>query len=162
MELHARGLSCGAIAKALGVTRNAVIGKASRLGLPKRAITQTRIQGSRPLGTSGRRFGCMVAKVKHKLRRAHPSCGEQHPEAIPQPPAGLRVQPPAPDHWLKLEQLERRQCRWPAGEGVGIRFCGNHAPEGSYCDHHRTRAYVQNHRPRASGFILPRMAADKA
>ena len=138
-ELRGRGWSAREIAEALGgVTRNAVIGMAARLGL------------SRPTKASLSR--------RRKAEAAAPA--EIMGKALYVPAATEPVRGQA----VTLLQLKPRHCRWPlwadkpapaeAG-GAGERlFCGARAePGGPYCaGHARMAAGAPNHTARR-GFV---------
>jgi GcrA cell cycle regulator len=124
--LWAEGLSATQIAAALGsVSRNAVLGKVHRLGLPGRdKIARAR-----------------KPPVKRRYRFILPPI-----LATPKP---LRVEPVVPVvpvvPGCRFDELTATVCRWPIGE-VGeadFGFCGEqtnqHAP---YCAHHLRIAYL--------------------
>lgn len=113
-----------AIAGAIGgVTRNAVIGRARRLGLAKQA-----------------------PGFRRKLRASDP----RPPK--PAAPVALRyiaVLDPIPAPMPPTEpeialvagvlDLEAHHCRWPVGSG----FCGCQKAAGSYCQTHNDRAWAK-------------------
>jgi GcrA cell cycle regulator len=130
--LWAEGRSASEIAGLLGeVTRNAVIGKVHRLGLPGRKTTSRQPVPRRTSprrGKSGR-----VERHLPPTRFARP--------ASPMPPA---PPPPVAALMLPLRQLNDDQCRWPAGDPRedGFGFCGCRKAAGvPYCEHHAAIAY---------------------
>jgi GcrA cell cycle regulator len=136
-RLWADGMSASKIAEALGnvVTRNAVIGKADRLGLARR---------------DGANCSRASRKPKSKLKSVDPSRSESRREDAPVPPTDL---PAHPFQHLTIEELDRHHCRWPEDNGAAITFCGAPTCErghGVYCDHHAARAYVKTARQRAA------------
>ena len=123
------GLTCREIAQELGVSRNAVIGKVSRLKLPPRGRGRRRLER-----TDG-------------PRNPHRSVPGQRRILI-----ALRAaaQPPAEDvpihngHCCSLLELTKEKCRWPIDNpgAVDVRFCGNKPVEGlPYCAGHARIAY---------------------
>lgn len=126
------GLSCREIARDIGVSRNAVIGKISRLGLsrPKRAGASGRERHGGPKNRRPR-----IAGQRYILM-------------------ALRAEPlPADDvpihngHCCSLHELSGETCRWPIGfpGDADFRFCGNHPVKGlPYCAGHARIAY-RNH-----------------
>jgi hypothetical protein len=153
IELHAKGFSYSEIARELGGvhSRNSCIGKGSRLGLTRLTREQKPPKPKRPRCKHG-----AMAKRLRATREGRRDETASSPALLPPPPA--------PEHWKPLIELERNHCRWPAGEGVGIRFCGNHTHEGSsYCSFHRVKARAPRvQRTAGSGFVLQRLAAGKA
>jgi GcrA cell cycle regulator len=109
--LHA-GLSCGQIAREIGVTRNAVIGKINRLGL------------SRPKDVIGRQL-----EQRHAARLARPKTARtwrpkrprlniftQHEMltgAFPTPQPRAEDIPIYNGRGCTLLELSQRKCRWP-------------------------------------------------
>ena len=130
--LWADGRSASEIADLLGeVTRNAVIGKVHRLGLPGRKTTSRQPV---PRRTSPRRG------KSGRVERRQPPARFVRP-ASPMPPA---PPPPVAALMLPLRQLRDDQCRWPAGDPreAGFGFCGCQKAAGvPYCAHHAAIAY---------------------
>jgi GcrA cell cycle regulator len=58
----------------------------------------------------------------------------------------------------KVCALTSRTCHWPLGDPARLdfRFCGSPAVGGSYCDHHRARAF------QPKGASSPHRIAQKA
>lgn len=55
---------------------------------------------------------------------------------------------------LKLEALEPNDCRWPFGDGP-FTFCGHPKAFGSsYCEHHKSEAYVAGSSARSKAKAL--------
>ncbi len=121
MALWAEGIPTLEIGRRLGVTKNAVVGKVHRLGLPKRQS---------PINATPR--APRVAKLRPEIR-------------IPS-----MVVPPRAD-MVKMEDLTSGMCNWPEGEpgSEDLRFCGQPSVEGKpYCAGHCARAYVKSTRDR--------------
>jgi GcrA cell cycle regulator len=106
------------IAVHLGMTRNAVIGKAHRLGLERQKTANRPGERQRP----------------HKRKP---------PPIVVIVPAPLPPDPPKPPpSGVKLVDLERHHCRWPLGEPRDMLFCGQPKWElTSYCPFHVKQAY---------------------
>ena len=114
-ELWPLGLSCSKIAKEIGVTKNAVIGKAHRLQLLKR-----------------REVGARVFKPprKPKPRRKRIPVSAK-PKPLPPP---LRAPDCKP---VTLMELGGCMCRYPVGDGF---YCGD-ATDKTFCIWHAARCY---------------------
>lgn len=125
-KLWAEGLSASQIAKELGgVTRNAVIGKVHRLGLPYRATP------SRPAKRSIPRTRAHLAP--RRFRKAV----EIKPAPAPIPDTLGPIDPS-----LTTYGLNAFTCRYPFGDPSveGFTYCGRTC-EGPYCAHHRAVVY---------------------
>jgi len=127
----AAGLSCREIAVTIGVSRNAVIGKISRLNLKRDGGRRTRASkvdsagGPRPRG---------ARKLRQILLKAFPQTSE--------PP--LDDEPIHNGHTCSLFELSRDTCRWPISTpgAADFCFCGNPPIEGlPYCAGHTRLAY---------------------
>jgi len=132
------GLSCRQIAVDIGVSRNAVIGKLSRLGL-----------------TRGRTIGESRAKKPAKERAAKssvPRLQYQLLQALYEDPQPLGA-PIVSEHRCSLFELSNERCRWPISTpgAEDFCFCGNQPLDGQpYCLGHTRLAYRPSARPRAA------------
>ena len=143
-QLWAKGLSCSAIADRVNrkfgtaYTRNAVIGKVSRMGLPPR-IGKMRED---PTTTVRRMRNRKAAMTKAKTRVGNPAVRALFaadgfvplPEEIVIPIAERKT----------IQTLGDRDCRWPIGDPQhsDFHFCGRKKVLGlSYCEVHARRAY---------------------
>ena len=130
LKLHFEaGLTCREIAAEIGVSRNAVIGKISRLNFDARQWRRhaaggaaTGNGGSRQLATSVR----PVPKLRGQLFRAI--------QSGPQPPAIVEEMSQSINgHGCTLFELSKERCRWPISTpgAEDFCFCGNPAGRGS-------------------------------
>lgn len=119
-------LSAADVARRLGVTRNAVLGKIHRLGLSKPRASR-----------SSARWTPAHPSARPPRRRAKPP-----PTRAPVAPQSGMPEPVAPlvPH---LEDLPPRACRWPIGDprDPAFGFCGRPAAGGPYCVAHAAVAY---------------------
>jgi GcrA cell cycle regulator len=126
-----RGMTCSQIAAAIGVSRNAVIGKIHRLGIssgrpagaPERANCPPRAR--HPRGPTQRRL--------LRLAYAQASLDEIMSDVVV-----ISLHP------CSLIDIDPHQCRWPIGDpaATNFMFCGNDAIAGlTYCVGHARMAY---------------------
>ena len=145
------GLSTAEIGRRLGVSKNAVVGKAHRLDLPARP-SPIRRDGSGPAAprrSAPRRIAgpTLAAAVQHlagrRLERRPsmlPRMVAPAPRPIPVPPP-VRVASPPPRPYGRIVT-----CCWPIGEpGTrSFRFCDEASEPGKpYCSDHAKLAYVR-------------------
>src|SRR5262249_21047386 len=137
------GLSCSQIAREIGVTRNAVIGKMNRLGL------------SRPKDVLGgqlerrRAASPALPKTPRTWRPKRPRLNifAQHEmliAAFPGPQPRAEDIPIYNGCGCTLLELSQGKCRWPISSpgGKGFYFCGNEPVKGlPYCPGHARIAY---------------------
>jgi GcrA cell cycle regulator len=126
------GLSCREIAATIGVSRNAVIGKISRLNLKRdkdRMVVRTgkpeRAGEARPRG---------APRLRQILLKAYPA----------RPDAAVVEEPIHNGHTCSLFELGKDTCRWPISTpgAHDFCFCGNPPIDGlPYCPGHSRLAY---------------------
>lgn len=124
-KLWDEGKSTAEIGRQLGVTKNAVVGKAHRMALP-----------SRPSPISRRRLKAVLASPLPK-----PTF-----RPFPRPSAE-----PEPDPFARGKT--RTKCQWPIGDPreEGFHFCGaTPEPGRSYCTEHCAQAYIRSEKEKAA------------
>lgn len=139
--LWAEGHSTAEIGRRMGVSKNAVVGKAHRLNLPARPspIRREPVEAGaapRPAAPS-RRPVAPPLRDPAPLRR--PEAPAAAPAAGAPPPAPVAVVRPFP-------RASARSCCWPIGEPgtPEFRFCTAEAITGKpYCAEHASLAYVR-------------------
>jgi hypothetical protein len=137
-RLWAEGHAGSKIAEIMGCkSRNPVLGKCHRMGLPKRYnAKQPRLQADRR---------------KHRRREQSPRAADVEAKAK-RPPAPLRVRaqpipkPPVikepPSLKIPLIHAGADQCRFIAGDvRLGATFCGHPVEAHSMCSYHRRLCY---------------------
>jgi GcrA cell cycle regulator len=135
------GLSCSRIAREIGVTRNAVIGKMNRLGLsrPKEMIVR-QLREARPT-----RPKIPAAWRPQRPQRRPPAIVSQHEMlrvAFPEP--APRIEDIPINGRCTLLELGQEKCRWPISSpgADDFCFCGNAPVKGlPYCPGHARMAY---------------------
>lgn len=153
-KLWVESLSAREIAARLGdISRNAVIGKAHRLGLGRK-IRVAPMQSTQPNHTVSRDVS---------TDQSQKSAPEQQPPEAPvvttdknstpketEPIPAPKV-PPRPPKRVKLQELNERSCKWPIGDPLDdtFCFCGNDRDKArSYCLYHAKLAYQPVTAPR--------------
>jgi GcrA cell cycle regulator len=138
------GLSCAQIAREIGVSRNAVIGKANRLGLSRSRGPRLRSAGA---GQVERR----VTRKNGHVRTTRQALRSLWAEAQ----VGLAEAPSENASRRSLFELAQWHCRWPLGDPASddFGFCGDTSVNGlPYCAAHARMAYRQGTRlPRRHG-----------
>jgi len=139
--LWAEGLSTAEIGRRMGVSKNAVVGKAHRLNLPPRPSPIRR--EATPRTTTPRPARTAAPRPAPAPRPAALMAPRPPAMAAPRPPQTAVVRPfpsGAP------RAFGTRACCWPLGEPgtAEFRFCGCEAIPGKpYCPDHAALAYVK-------------------
>jgi GcrA cell cycle regulator len=126
------GLSCREIADDIGVSRNAVIGKLSRLNLTREKTGDARRPPRKTL-----------PKLQYQMLQA----------VYASPPPAAADEPIASRHCCSLLELSEQRCRWPISTpgAADFCFCGNTPIEGlPYCAGHTRLAYRPGSRQRVA------------
>lgn len=129
-SLWAEGLSTAEIGRRLGISKNAVVGKAHRLNLPSRPSPIRR--------TEGEATPRQVAPKRAQGPTLPPLSPSVSAPALP--PLRAIISPP------KQQQPRATPCCWPIGEPgkPSFHFCNAAAAAGKpYCEEHAAIAYVR-------------------
>ena len=124
------GWTCSRIAAEIGVTRNAVIGKMSRLGLAGRT-KKTAPREVKPLRSVPRTRGLVRILARHRVLS----------ELGPASPCGIAA---TSGPGCTLFELTAGKCRWPINDpcAADFRFCAGPQLQGlPYCLAHARLAY---------------------
>jgi GcrA cell cycle regulator len=128
LKVHfAAGLTCREIAERIGVSRNAVIGKMSRLNL-----TRDKAGPARKKATGDGRQRASLALRRQILKAVAADEAPAPEESI------------ANGHRCSLFELSNETCRWPLSTpgAADFCFCGNPPLQGlPYCPGHSRLAY---------------------
>lgn len=130
--LWAEGHSTAEIGRRMGISKNAVVGKAHRLNLPARPSPIRRTPGEKKVSARPR--------VRRVTGPTLPAL-ESMVRAVPKAPVVLRPVPVQPRPAGRVSS-----CCWPLGEpGTReFRFCGDPTvPAKPYCEEHVALAYVK-------------------
>lgn len=147
--LWAEGHSTAEIGRRLGVSKNAVVGKAHRLDLPARPSPIRRDgNGGAPRQPAPRRVAgpTLPPLSSATLPVVEPTVAVHRPSVIasqrpPAPTPPVRAQPAPPRPFARTVA-----CCWPIGEPgtPSFRFCDEQAAPGKpYCGEHAQIAYVK-------------------
>lgn len=141
-EMWLAGSTASAIGKVVGASRNAVMGRISRMKLPRRTSDSKALTAK------------LVARpqVKRKPPKMASKKGLNRAEAILRNAEFLKNVEPIAETVLDLEcrnvsLLELKafgMCRWPFGDvrAGGVTYCGNDCcVKDSYCAPHKALAY---------------------
>ena len=129
------GLSCREIAIDIGVSRNAIIGKLSRLNLTRGKAGAE----AAPRKAARERGSRSLPQLQHQMLRA------LYEEGDDAPIASART--------CSLFELSRERCRWPISTpgAEDFCFCGNPPLAGMpYCSGHTRLAYRPGSRARVA------------
>lgn len=132
-ELHGKDMSFARIANQLSaefnirVSRNACIGKATRMGFPIRARTYAERGARGHVTTPRKRVSRIQSAGVGIVRRVRVSIEEIR----------LQLADVVPLH-VSFDDLRHDQCRYPYGDALPFTFCGcEKLPGASYCEPHQ-------------------------
>lgn len=120
-------MSFSKMAALIGQTRNAVIGKAHRLGMCKKSPESTMKESHNKSSKE---------KVKMTKRELPPPMAvtERFREAV------FKIDN-ADSSAVTIMKLQPYHCRWPLGESPDVRYCGKDIAINRYCVQHAHIAY---------------------
>ena len=140
-EMWSEGLTANEIAKKLGVTKNAIVGKVHRLCLKARPspiktkVAELKVEEAVSLDVE--EGGCAEVSVQDKQAL--------ETEVV------VKEKKSCHCNNVKLTELDSHTCRWPIGDprDDDFCFCGKRVRTGqTYCDEHSAMAYVKANRTR--------------
>lgn len=150
--LWAEGLSTAEIGRRMGISKNAVVGKAHRLNLPARPSPIRRVPGQLPPARAPRMtprpamprpmpfLPVQRPMGQSAFRSGQATTVEQQAFSAPRPAQ------PTPAPRSQPLRFGNSSCCWPIGEPgtSGFRFCTSSAIAGKpYCEEHAAQAYVR-------------------
>lgn len=126
LQMIKDGASYGDIAKAIGKSKNSVLGRANR--------TKMNLQHPKAVEFSRRGNGKgRVDRKEHVYVMRNPAPVSLVRRTIQSAPP---VDPPRRHLGITFADLDRHHCRYPLGEGEAMTFCGQQKmPDKSYCPH---------------------------
>lgn len=159
-KLWEDGVSCADIASRIGagVTKNAVIGKANRLGLPERSTGSRGSRSAKGRARLGNYSRSPIAAAHRAMILDQRALGERRPQT--KRGVGLlgvdRPSPIAAEPFVELvippgerktlQRLdEKRDCKWPIGDPqrADFHFCAKaRVPGLPYCEYHARAAFA--------------------
>ncbi len=134
-KLWKKGLTTGEIGRVIGMSKNAVVGKAHRLGLESRPSPIKREEA--PKKEKATRV--IKKEVKPAVKKEQPVVLE-----TAEPVKPVKKTKSGKNKGVKLVDLKPTSCRWPEGDpkDPDFHFCGREAVPGkSYCEEHCAVAY---------------------
>ena len=163
--LWAEGHSTAEIGRRMGVSKNAVVGKAHRLSLPARPSPIRRDVIAAPRPAPARRH--TLPPLRAALREPLPQVGS-HISTMPSlpranamltAPASIPVARPTSPASRPFPRVGMKSCCWPIGEPgtTGFTFCAAEALMAKpYCAEHAAIAYVKvREPPRGRRLMVP-------
>ncbi len=137
-EQVVKGAMARDVAVMIGISRNAIIGKASRLGLRWALSDRVFLSAEEQIEQRNKQRRESRARAGVKSRGPRRSYGKRQPGASPAA-AMVRAPPPVPPLMKQITfmELEAGSCRFPVGVSA-VLYCGVTADDGHpYCGWHR-------------------------
>ena len=140
--LWSEGHSTAEIGRRMGISKNAVVGKAHRLNLPARPspIRRDAAQAPKPAPARRQTLPPLRAALREPVQVLRPAAAP-----LPAPVAVMPRPAPAPTR-PTIFRAVAKSCCWPIGEPgtKEFRFCTAEAMAGKpYCLEHASVAYVK-------------------
>ena len=135
-KLWKKGLTTGEIGRSIGMSKNAVVGKAHRLGLESRPSPikrEVKIKKEKPR--------TVIKKEVKSAQKVIEAPIESEIEEAVKPVKKVKT---GKIKGVKLVDLKPTSCRWPEGDpkDPDFHFCGKEiVPGKSYCEEHCAVAY---------------------
>lgn len=132
-----KGMTTGQIAKALGVTKNSIIGKVHRLCLTARPSPIKKAPAKAEKKQAPATKPATTAKATKK-----PTKPVKEPAPVVE-----KTETFVEETNIPLVKLDNHTCRWPLGDprDDDFCFCGKRIKTGqTYCEEHAAIAYVRN------------------
>jgi GcrA cell cycle regulator len=162
-KMWKEGKSAAEIAKTLGkgVTRNAVIGKAHRMGLSGRPSP---IKKPVPVKKDAAAAPARKEAPKDVKKSAPPSGGKANPALAKETEELKKIEKEMVPlgGGVSLLELNERMCKWPIGDPreADFSFCGRGIRVGTpYCPEHAAMAYQTSSRSRNQSHVHAHPAA---
>ncbi len=134
-KLWKKGLTTGEIGRVIGMSKNAVVGKAHRLGLESRPSPIKREEAPKKEKAS---------RIVKKVTKPAPKKEQSVAVETAEPVKAVKKTKSGKNKGVKLVDLKPTSCRWPEGDpkDPDFHFCGKEAVPGkSYCEEHCAVAY---------------------
>jgi GcrA cell cycle regulator len=132
-----KGMTTGQIAKALGVTKNSIIGKVHRLCLTARPSPIKKAPAKTEKKSAPEAKSAATTKSTKKTAK----------EVKEPAPVVEKAETFVEETNIPLVKLDNHTCRWPLGDprDDDFCFCGKRIKTGqTYCEEHAAIAYVRN------------------
>lgn len=136
-KLWKKGLTTGEIGRLIGMSKNAVVGKAHRLGLESRPSPIRREKVVAPKSQK-------VNKADLKVAVSSVEDQKEEVQSVLTEKMTKQAKKHIKSKGVKLVDLKPTSCRWPEGDpkDPDFHFCGKEAlPGKSYCEEHSQVAY---------------------
>ncbi|MBK67986.1 MAG: hypothetical protein CMP22_07650 [Rickettsiales bacterium] len=128
-ELWVKDVTAEIIGNKLGVSKNAIIGKARRMGLKKRK-RRCKVKVDNATAQRASPNTIRIKKNKADIQEIKKPVQEKSPKKCAVIPPGAK----------SLIDVRNNECRWPVAEGPFL-FCSKKIHRGSFCEEHANRAY---------------------
>ncbi len=138
-KLWKKGLTTVEIGKELGISKNAVVGKAHRLKLESRPSPIKKAVDKKPITPENK----VEAKPTKSAKVKEQPKAKEKPQPQTQPKEKEKIIPP--ENMVTLMDVTATSCRWPIGDpqDPDFHFCDKEAVEGRpYCLMHCAQAYM--------------------